>query len=247
MKNQYFGDVGDYGKYGLLQTLALNGISIAVNWYLTDDVSETDGSSDGKFTQYLKKDENRKYCREVFELLQSAVIDQDKRDISIIEKSNIIPGARYFNERLPIVKRVPLEERARIRKEWHMRGLSFCEGADLIFLDPDNGLRESLTRSSKMDVKYVLVEEAIDYYNSGSNVVYYCHKGRRSDDKWKEYKKLLLPTIPDASMFGLTFHRGTQRSYIFVIHPDNDKKYLKIASDFLESPWKDMYSYEPVD
>ena len=38
MKNQYFGDVGDYGKYSLLREFALNGISIAVNWYLTEDV-----------------------------------------------------------------------------------------------------------------------------------------------------------------------------------------------------------------
>ena len=35
LKNQYFGDVGDYGKYGLLRRIANNGIKIAVNWYLT--------------------------------------------------------------------------------------------------------------------------------------------------------------------------------------------------------------------
>ena len=32
MKNQYFGDVGDYGKYGLLRFIAKRGVSIAVNW-----------------------------------------------------------------------------------------------------------------------------------------------------------------------------------------------------------------------
>lgn len=35
MKHQYFGDIGDYGKYGLLRYLAIHGLSIAVNWYLT--------------------------------------------------------------------------------------------------------------------------------------------------------------------------------------------------------------------
>ncbi|MGN1142152.1 MAG: hypothetical protein ACI4TF_13195 [Oliverpabstia sp.] len=35
LKNQYFGDVGDYGKYGLLRFLVNNGISIAINWYLS--------------------------------------------------------------------------------------------------------------------------------------------------------------------------------------------------------------------
>ena len=33
MKNQYIGDVGDYGKYGLLHFLKLSEINIGVNWY----------------------------------------------------------------------------------------------------------------------------------------------------------------------------------------------------------------------
>lgn len=37
MKNQYFGDVGDFGKYGLLTALASNEIKLGVNWYLTQD------------------------------------------------------------------------------------------------------------------------------------------------------------------------------------------------------------------
>ena len=43
MKNQYVGDIGDYGKYGLLRFLAGHGIKIGINWYLTKD----DGSADG--------------------------------------------------------------------------------------------------------------------------------------------------------------------------------------------------------
>lgn len=247
MKNQYFGDVGDYGKYGLLRSFALNDISIAVNWYLTDEVSDADGSSDGKFTQYLKDDNNRKYCKDVFDLLYSAVVEQQKRDISLLERTNVIPDARYFSERLPQINRVPKEERERAREEWHKRGIRFCEGADLVFLDPDNGLRERLTKSPKMDMKYVLRKEAEDYYNSGANVVYYCHKGRRSKEKWEEYKSWLVLRCLDANAFGLTFHRGTQRSYIFVVHPRDAEKYLEIARGFLETSWGDWFSFEEVD
>ena len=49
MKNQYVGDVGDYGKYSMLRFFADNGIKVGVNWYLT----ENDGSKDGKHTSYL--------------------------------------------------------------------------------------------------------------------------------------------------------------------------------------------------
>jgi hypothetical protein len=46
MKNQYFGDVNDYRKYGLLRALqsTWNG-SLLVAWMLTPD----DGGRDGRF------------------------------------------------------------------------------------------------------------------------------------------------------------------------------------------------------
>ena len=47
MKNQYFGDIGDYGKYGLLRFLGERGLSIAVNWYLTPDDVSNDGNIRG--------------------------------------------------------------------------------------------------------------------------------------------------------------------------------------------------------
>lgn len=43
MKNQYYGDVGNYWRYRLLRTYALIKISIVVNWDLAD----------GRFTLYL--------------------------------------------------------------------------------------------------------------------------------------------------------------------------------------------------
>ena len=38
MKSQYIGDIGDYGKYGLLRFLESNGIRLGVNWYMTPEV-----------------------------------------------------------------------------------------------------------------------------------------------------------------------------------------------------------------
>lgn len=50
MKNQYFGDVNDYRKYGLLRALTGQGaLTTTVCWMLTPD----DGRTDGRFTEYL--------------------------------------------------------------------------------------------------------------------------------------------------------------------------------------------------
>jgi hypothetical protein len=50
LKNQYFGDINDYRKYGLLRILQSKGNSrLLVAWMLTPD----DGSPQGGFRSYL--------------------------------------------------------------------------------------------------------------------------------------------------------------------------------------------------
>ena len=51
MHDRYVGDIGDYGKLGLLRSLAAAGLRIGVNWYRTPDENHNE---DGKFTQYLR-------------------------------------------------------------------------------------------------------------------------------------------------------------------------------------------------
>ncbi len=51
MKNQYFGDINDYRKYGLLRALIkMASCKIAVCWMLTPD----DGRPDGQQIKYLQ-------------------------------------------------------------------------------------------------------------------------------------------------------------------------------------------------
>ena len=44
MKDQYIGDIGDYGKYGLLRYLISNGINIGINWFYTENDKTGHGS-----------------------------------------------------------------------------------------------------------------------------------------------------------------------------------------------------------
>src|SRR3954464_1849408 len=58
MKNQYFGDVNDYRKYGLLRSLVLaDGLRIGVCWMLTPD----DHRPDGEKTKYLNPRSERNW------------------------------------------------------------------------------------------------------------------------------------------------------------------------------------------
>ena len=63
--------------------------------------------------------------------------------------------------------------------------------------------------NAKDSEKYVLPEEIMRYYFAGKNVVYYCHKGRRTSEAWEEAKSEIKNYIQDAQIIVETFHKGT--------------------------------------
>ena len=138
MKNQYVGDIGDYGKYALLRALACR-YSIGVNWYFTPD----DGRPDGKFVEYLKNDTDP-LDKELYQKLKSLLILPDvnlcleNRNVKAIENSGILPDTTlFFNEVLDFTK---IADRKACRECWMKRSFEALGKPDVIFLDPDNGL-----------------------------------------------------------------------------------------------------------
>ena len=240
MKNQYVGDIGDYGKYGLLRFLADYGIKIGVNWYLT----ENDGSTDGKFTTYLKNSAERDYDPEIFDALQK-IADRPDKTVKTIEQAGIIPNAEFYGELLKS-STLKVDAREWNRGLWFNNSILMLGNAELIFADPDNGISFRKTARTKDSEKFILPEEVSEYYNSGRNVVFYCHKGRRKQDAWEQAKTEIRNHIRDAQLLAITCHRGTQRSYIFVLHPDCYAKYERILTVFLDSEWRNMFTWENV-
>ena len=102
MKNQYFGDINDYKKYGLLRSLANNGLyKIGLCWMLTAN----DGRSDGRFITYLNEPKRwRHYDPTLFDLLQKRVIFESNRNISVTENIVMLPKAEFFSEFLTDAK-----------------------------------------------------------------------------------------------------------------------------------------------
>ena len=194
MKNQYVGDIGDYGKYGLLRFLANRGIRIGVNWYLT----ENDGSADGRFTHYLKQDSEEIYDSAIYKALKKIAFHK-KKTVQMVEESGIIPGASFYNE---VLKSSSLEVGAResFRDHWFEASFPSLQGAELIFADPDNGISYRKTARTKDSEKFILPDEVARYYDKGKNVVYYCHKGRRKQEDWEQAKIEIKDHVKDAQI-----------------------------------------------
>lgn len=241
MKNQYFGDIGDYGKYSLLRAFANEGIKVGVNWYLTED----DGSADGKYTTYLGDDKERIYDPELYDCLKQMKTSEE-RDVKTFEAKNMIPDAIYYRDMLDISRLKGIRAKQEERSRWHETAMETLRDAELIFMDPDNGLSIKEKSTRKDSVKYAFATETADYFERGQNIVYYCHKGRRTPKKWEEAKMTLYDYIPEAALIPLTFHRGTQRTFMFVIHREDHERYEQILRTFMESKWQKHFEVELV-
>ena len=125
MRDQYVGDVSDLLKYALLRTLAGDDRRLGIAWYYNPG---SDARKDGRHTEYMGED---KWVALDAALL-SALRTLSERSLAAIEQLAIWPaGVRFHGEPVP---------------DWRSRG-GWAAGmaqsfgnADLVFLDPDNGV-----------------------------------------------------------------------------------------------------------
>ena len=171
MKDQYFGDVNDYRKYGLLRVLLSGGeLNLLVAWMLTPD----DGGADGGMRDYLGQPERwRSFDPELFDSLASLLPHEVQPRVALMEGSPIL-RVRYFSQLVP--------DQLPARQEWGERLAAEADRADLVFLDPDNGIEiQSTPVGRKGSSKFVLWREIDRLWRAGSSILVYqhfCHKPR---------------------------------------------------------------------
>ena len=86
MQNRYTGDIGDFGKLGLLLQLSTQ-LSIGVNWYLVPDESH---NRDGEHIDYLSKSSFQECDPPLFDAL-TQIVSSDKREVASLESSAVLP------------------------------------------------------------------------------------------------------------------------------------------------------------
>ena len=195
MKNQYFGDISDYRKYGLLRLLSRMGSTkTAICWMLTPD----DNRPEGKFITYLDQPGKwRFYEPGLFDCLKTIVIDENKRDVSEAQKHQIIPSALYFTDILP--------DEAPQREEYFSLFMRMTQGYDLVFFDPDNGIEvKSKPYGHKGSSKYLYWSEIKDAFSTSHSLLIYQHSPRIRKSQF--VKSIVLP---------LAAHTGSQLIYSF--------------------------------
>lgn len=232
MQNRYAGDVGDFGKIGLLRSLSSSNLKVGVNWYLVFDEVHND---DGKHTGYLR-DSKFVGCDDELLGKLGCMVYGNQRSISAIENMNLIANAAYYSEELL----PPQSGGSAFRYHWHRNALNRLEDTDIVFLDPDNGLLpKSVAKGSSKSIKYIFEEEIIDYYLAGHSVVFYNHRCRLDEDTYLDRFQTFFhcQSLCNACSFGVKYVRGTTRDYFFLVHSKHLEQAKKAIAHMLSSNW----------
>jgi len=240
MQNIYAGDIGDFGKFGLLRALAEKYI-IGINWYDPGAPAFEQGkdgekkNNDGKYRDFSKV---RECDDDLAEALESI---KDDHSIKKLEELELIDNAVYYGAEAG--EQVPRDNDA--RTEWHKKALAALKNCGIVFLDPDNGLLcKSVKGGSAKSVKYTYYEEVAEYLTKKSKVkavIIYNHRSRLSKDKYFGgiIDKLCQEAKADRKLIQtITFHRCTVRDYFIISMDDETHRSIKtILEEMINGKW----------
>lgn len=210
MRDDFVGNIGDYGKYGLMR--ALTGIypqqqsrlSLGVIWYRTDRKR----SRSGNFDYLGQKDKYEDCDPDLFSVMRE--IDDNSRRLELIEASRILGGdSRFFYDRVPTGEPE--------RGGWFESALSHVQTQDMILLDPDTGLKAAGGVPSTREASIDEVRRVIDVGKVA--IVYHHHEGFPMQHRTRRFAERLRGVLrhdvpPEAVLF------SPGRTDFFIVLPE---------------------------
>ena len=226
MKDQYFGDVNDFRKYGLLRALAVSeGLRLGVCWMLT----EGDNRADGNLLGYLSKPkEFRHRDPELFDWLRQVVAVEQDRRTARIEGADLL-GAAVFQSKI-------LTDRRSDRLEYFSDCSDRLACCDLIFFDPDMGLEVSKPRGRKLSCQYLYWDEVQETFEAGSSVLIYQHFPRQ---KREEYIPRVAQQLKERTGAGAVFSFHTSHVLFILAAQDRHVDSFRGRKSVIEFNWKE--------
>ena len=251
MQDRYVGDVGDFGKYGLLRYLCgavgpqtgCAPLQLAVVWCLYPD---EDHNSDGKHIGYLTGSTSgnaalRRCDPGLYEALRRIVVAGDRRVRRIAEAEILPRDTIYYDRVLYYPKGSSRVWRQDAHAKWVNESLRCTAGADIVFIDPDNGIANSSLHFGLSAPKHTFVEDIRRYFERGQSLVIYHHLSRQTKalEQIRSMASRLQSEIRlDHAPWALWYHRGSARCYFIITQNDHKYDLRQRAYDLLDSSWR---------
>jgi hypothetical protein len=225
MKHQYFGDINDYRKYGILRALSASGLKITVCWMLTENDTRNDG---GRISYLQHREDFRSYDPDLFDALHDAIIKKNSRSIQQIQKHRLISHARHLNGLV--------SDNINHRQKYFEQLSRITHNSDLIFFDPDNGIEvKSKPKGKKNSNKYLYWDEIEIFWKLGYSLLIYQHYPRVSRlDYIRKVSKAFCKNIRTNEI--ITFRTSTVA--FFLLPQSRHRNKIRSAVDSIQGRWK---------
>lgn len=130
------------------------------------------------------------------------------------------------------------------REKWFENSIRKLASADIIFIDPDNGIpTDKVNKTQKKAAKYVFKDEIERYYNLGKSIIIYNHRDRKPSP---EYNKKILSSINMGTEIRvLRFKKVSVRDYIFLIQKPHYDLIDQTINHLLNEPYS--FLFEPYN
>ena len=242
MRDNYAADVGDFGKLILLRRLSHTSSQyrLGVNWYRTTRTE--DASSDGGHVAYLHSQPD--YCKcdpPLYEALQK--IASKPRSVQALEQSGIFPpGSLFYSCSVPFGS-TDLAQRVEDREQWFEGSIRQLQKADVIFIDPDNGVQtQRITKAQTRAIKYAFHDEIRRYCDASKIVIVYNHQDRNPSDR-RINKFIALQNELDnrIQLRVLRFKRVSVRYYLVLYRPVSISQVNQLFASLVAAPYDFLF------
>jgi hypothetical protein len=184
-----------------------------------------------------------KSCDEALYENLCQIVQNSARNLSQIEKQRILPPETlFYREAIPFPQKPCSSVLARThqlssREGWFKEGFQALQTANLVFLDPDNGVAsKKIQKHSHRSVKYAFLDEITPWLQRDQSVVLYQHQRRQPLERQISEQLRELAGAEGAG-WALSFHRQSVRIY-YVLPGKKHRRQLEERSEaFLRSRW----------
>lgn len=252
MQDRYAGDLGDFLKFGLLRHLCAGednaaALRLGVVWYLVPDESHNE---DGKHIAYLQPDgRDAGYFRSLDEPLYqqlARVVKSGVRSIASLKAAGVLPaGTKSFGRPLDFTQLSARSSADRLSSpnSWIADALAATPGCDLVFADPDNGIRRtshSIARTRTKAVKHAYLDELAEFAARGQSLVIYHHADHSAPVIEQATRRLadLADEVPGVHpIAAVRASRGSTRLFLVAAAPRHLDHLTSRLSGLASSSW----------
>ncbi len=235
MQDQFVGDIGDFGKYGLLRWLTgvtspdcEQNLRLGVVWYY-----HRKKGSGGNQISYLD-DIDFNLCDPELHITLADMVKNDRRSVAEVECSGILPK-NTLHHRDEI-------RNSTSRQDWLKKAAAKIRQADLIFLDPDNGFRHC---EEKQSSQHIYVNDLNEF--ASKNLVVYHHLNRTPHTiQFRDWFRQIRGQFNTGPIWALRHqHKGIGRAYFLLGNDRSQQLIEERLKSFFNSPWAKHFM--PID